>query len=183
MQYTKEQIDEILENHKVWLEDNSKGQRANLRGADLQRANLREANLRWANLREANLREANLRGADLREADLQRANLREANLRWADLRGANLREANLRWADLREADLQRANLREANLREADLDYSCWPLSCKTSSVKLCKKLQAQLLAHAFQVSPDVELPEDIHKFIKEHFHRYDEFFTRAIGDE
>ena len=72
----------ILEKHKMWLDDEDGGERADLRGA-----NLRGANLRWANLS----------GADLRWADLSGADLREANLRWADLREANLRWANLHW--------------------------------------------------------------------------------------
>ena len=54
------ELKKVLDEHKQWLTDSSKGKKANLRGA--------------------NLREANLRGADLREADLQRADLREANL-------------------------------------------------------------------------------------------------------
>ena len=38
-------LTEILELHKLWLEDNTKGQRANLRHADLQDADLRHADL------------------------------------------------------------------------------------------------------------------------------------------
>jgi len=79
-----DELKTILEQHKLWLEDNG-GERANLRGADLL--------------------DANLRGADLRGADLQGANLQGANLQGADLRWANLRGADLRWANLRGADL------------------------------------------------------------------------------
>ena len=43
-----------------------------------------------------NLRDANLHGADLRDATL-----RYADLRYANLHGADLRDANLRYADLR----------------------------------------------------------------------------------
>ena len=127
---TKEQLAEVLEKHKKWLNDEPGGERAdlrraNLQGADLRGANLRGANLRGANfrgadLREAGLREANLQEADLREAGLWEANLQEADLREAGLWGANLWRADLREADLREADLWRADLREANLQEADL---------------------------------------------------------------
>jgi len=93
-------LKEILENHKIWLEDNHEGERANLSGANLSEAALRRADLRGANLSEANLseaflREANLRGADLSEANLREANLREADLREADLSGADLSGANL----------------------------------------------------------------------------------------
>ena len=117
---TKEQLNEILEKHKKWLNDEPGGERANLRGANLREADLRRADLRRADLRRADLWGANLRGANLRGANLRGADLREASLRGANLRGADLREADLREAYLREADLRRADLWEADLREVDL---------------------------------------------------------------
>ena len=60
----------------------------------------------------------------------------------ADLSYADLSYADLSYVDLREADLCRANL-----READLDYSCWPLSCKSNHVKVDARIAAQLAAH------------------------------------
>ena len=127
MQYTKEELNGILEDHKLWLKDEG-GKRADLSYADLIGADLRGANLRGANLSYANLRCADLRGADLNCADLSYANLRGADLRGANLRGANLSYANLRCADLsyanlRCADLRGANLRGANLSGANLSYA------------------------------------------------------------
>jgi hypothetical protein len=58
-------IKQILEDHKLWLDTNSEG----------ARANLRDANLCGADLCGANLRGADLRRADLRDADLCEANL------------------------------------------------------------------------------------------------------------
>ena len=89
---------------------------------------------------------------------------------------ANFRDADLRSADFRGADLKDANIRDVDLRRANLDYSSWALSCTTKIVKLCKKLQAQLLAHAFRVSPDCKPTEDQMDFIRENFHRYKEFW-------
>ncbi len=89
--------DEVL---RIVREAQGRGERPNLRGADL----------RWANLTRADLSGANLSGADLRGA-----NLSEANLTRADLTGADLRWANLTRADLTGADLTRANLTRANL--------------------------------------------------------------------
>ena len=60
-----EKLQEILEKHSKWLENDEDGERANLYGADLQGADLREANLQEADLRWADLRGANLRGANL----------------------------------------------------------------------------------------------------------------------
>ena len=114
---TSEEITQVLDLHKKWLNNEHGGERANLREADLRRANLR--------------------GADLREANLSEANLSEANLRGADLSGA----------DLHLADLRGANLREANLRGANLDFSCFPLWCGGSKFKCDTKLVYQLLAH------------------------------------
>ena len=71
----QKKLDEILRLHKMWLNGEEEGKRANLRGADL--------------------RDADLQGADLRDADLQGADLRDADLQGADLRGANLRDADL----------------------------------------------------------------------------------------
>ena len=92
----KEQLKEILEKHKKWINNEEGGKRADLIGADLRGANLSEADLIGADLRGANLSEADLIGADLRGANLYGANLYGADLRGADLYGANLYGANLR---------------------------------------------------------------------------------------
>jgi len=122
---TEEELNEIVASHGRWLADKSRGERANLRGADLcdadlRRADLRDADLRDADLRCADLRDADLCGADLRCADLRGADLCDADLRRADLRRADLRDADLCCADLRDADLRDADLRGADLRGADL---------------------------------------------------------------
>ena len=90
---TQEQLNEILDNHRKWLNNEDGGVRAELNGADLRSADLRGADLRSADLRGADLIGADLRGADLIGADLSYADLRGANLRGADLRGANLGNA------------------------------------------------------------------------------------------
>ena len=75
-------------------------------------------------------------------ADLSYADLSYADLRYADLSGADLSGA-----DLRGADLSRTNLSRANLSYADLDFSCWPLWCGSKSVKVDRRIAAQLAAH------------------------------------
>ncbi len=62
---TQEQLDVIVQAHKLWLDREANGQKADLQGANLRRANLWGADLQGADLREANLRGANLRRADL----------------------------------------------------------------------------------------------------------------------
>ena len=106
----KEELTEILENHKLWLQDSSEGSRADLHGADLRFADLRDANLR-----DANLRDANLIGANLSDANLIGTNLRCTNLSYANLIGANLSYANLSYANLSGTNLSYANLSGTNL--------------------------------------------------------------------
>jgi uncharacterized protein YjbI with pentapeptide repeats len=128
---TPEQLYEILEKHREWVESEEKeGERADLENANLQEAGLSYANLQraylfYANLQGANLGGANLQEADLRGANLQRAVLGDANLQETDLRGANLQRAvaagtNLQGANLGGANLQEADLSGANLQGADM---------------------------------------------------------------
>ena len=126
------ELKSILEQHNLWLEDHRKGERADLRDADL-----RGAGLSGANLRDADLRGADLRDADLRDADLSGANLRGADLRDADLSGANLKGADLRYADLRGA----------GLRGAGLDYSVLPLWCGSLSANFDDRQLIQIAYH------------------------------------
>ena len=117
---SKGELAEILNKHKMWLNGEFGGIRADLYGTDLRMADLRGANLRGANLYRADLCEADLRGANLYRTNLYRANLYRADLSWADLREADLRLADLRLADFCEANLRVANLHGTNLSGADL---------------------------------------------------------------
>lgn len=128
----KMNLEEILEKHKKWLNDNEEEECADLRGADLRYVNLSNVDLREADLCGANLCGANLCGADLRGANLCGANLLCADLTYAILRGANLSCAKLEYAKLGNADVRCANLREASLRGAylcDVNFSDSDLSC------------------------------------------------------
>jgi len=118
--YTPEELAEVLEKHRMWLDDEEGGEQADLRGAYLRGADLSDANLRGANLSDAYLSDANLSDADLRGADLSDAYLSDANLRGANLRGADLSDADLSDANLRGANLRGAYLRGADLSDADL---------------------------------------------------------------
>jgi len=133
----QDELDAILQKHKLWLDDADGGIRADLKGADLRGAGLWGAGLWGAGLWGAVLRGADLRGADLRGADLYKSNLRHADLSDADLRRAKLRYANLSDADLRGADL----------RGADLDYSCFPLWCGSKGMIVDRRIAAQIAAH------------------------------------
>ena len=98
-------LEEILEQHKLWLQDNNTGCRANLNGAellgaDLSYKNLSHATLRRANLQNSCLRCTNLYSADLRGVNLQNSDLRDANMCDAKLYGTELLGADLRGVEL-----------------------------------------------------------------------------------
>ena len=136
--YTPEELAEVLEKHRLWLDDEEGGERADLRDADLSGADLSGAYLRGAYLRGADLS-----GADLRGADLSGAYLRDADLSGADLSGAYLRDADLSGADLSGADLRGAYLRGADLSGADLRElgSMWGV---TGNLREVKAIQADI---------------------------------------
>ena len=118
-------LEEVLELHKKWLNNEEGGEKANLSReylsyVDLSCTNLIGVDLSHSDLTEANLIGTNLSEADLTEANLEYANLSHSNLSKANLTEANLTEANLTEADLTEADLDYANLSKANLSKADL---------------------------------------------------------------
>ena len=90
---SKDELAEILSKHKIWLNKEVGGIRADLywtdlRMADLYGTDLRRADLRWVNLSGADLSRANLYKADLRGAVLSGADLSRADLYLADLHGA-----------------------------------------------------------------------------------------------
>ena len=72
---SKHKLNSILNKHEMWLLNDPRWERADLRQADLRGANLYKADLRGANLYKADLSGANLDGADLYEADLGGAKL------------------------------------------------------------------------------------------------------------
>ena len=151
---SKYKLNSILNKHEMWLLNDPKGERADLRGADLRGANLSGANLSGAILYKADLRGADLSGATLYKADLREADLRGANLYKADLEGAELIEANLSGAYLSEADFYGANLYEADLRGAKLD---WPLACQEKGSFIgYKKCRNNLIV-------ELEIPEDAYR--------------------
>jgi hypothetical protein len=135
-------VGEILTKHEAWLSLDSKGSKADLRGANLSDADLSDADLRGADLSNANLSDADLSDTDLRGADLSNANLSNADLSDTDLRGADLSNANLS-----DADLSKADLRGADLRGANLDFSCLPLWCGSLSANFDDKQLKQIAYH------------------------------------
>ena len=71
----QKKLNRILKLHKLWLNKNEEGNKANLSNTDLSNTDLSNTNLRGADLRGANLRDTNLRDTNLSNADLRGANL------------------------------------------------------------------------------------------------------------
>ena len=164
-------LKEILEKHKMWLNGEEGGERANLRSADLIGADLIGADLRRANLWNADLKIADLSGANLRGVDLSEANLSGADLSGADLSGASLRGS----------DLSGANLSGADLIGADLDYASYPLYCNGLCIHVDDRIGIQLLYHAisnilFSHNTSDNLKEQVSVLVDtaNKFHRIDE---------
>ena len=163
---TREELDAILDKHKMWLRNSEEGEqadffRANLKGADLKGADLRGVHFFEANLNEADLSGANLSGAyfgwarlngvNLEGADLSGADLYKADLTGANLSGVSFYNANLCGAYLIGAKLSVARLGEANLEGAKLDV---PMVCPEKGSFIGYKR----CAHGLIVT--LEIPED-----------------------
>ena len=129
---TQEKIAEKLRLHKMWLNNEEGGKRADFSNT--------------------NLSQANLSGANLSQANLSHANLRQANLSHANLSGANLSQANLNQANLNQANLRCADLRCADLSDANLDYTCLPLWCGSLKANFDDRLAIQLLYHLLSIA-------------------------------
>jgi uncharacterized protein YjbI with pentapeptide repeats len=85
-----EELKQILEDHKKWLEsDGKEGERADLRNTNLQGVNLTRANLRSVNLYSAILNKAKLNYANFYNANMSKCKgLDDAELQYANLEGA-----------------------------------------------------------------------------------------------
>ena len=101
---TKEELQEILEAHKLWIDS---GEQEGCR-ADLSKVDLSRVDLSWTNLREIDLSGADLSWTDLTGADLTGANLSGAYLQEANLQGAYLSKTDLRVATAKGCVIYRA---------------------------------------------------------------------------
>jgi hypothetical protein len=118
MKITKEELNEKIKLHSLWLIGDKDGVKINMSGADLSGASLSGANLSGASLSGANLSGANLSYTSLSGANLSGASLSGASLSGASLSGASLSGANLSGASLSGASLSGADLRGASLSGA-----------------------------------------------------------------
>ena len=104
---TKENLAKILKEHAEWLENNNKGNRADLSNTDLRE----HADI----IRKANMSKANMSGANMSWADMSGADMSWADMSWANMSGANMSGANMS-----KANMSKANMSGANMSGADM---------------------------------------------------------------
>lgn len=125
-------LQEILEKHRMWVNNEPGGVQANIYDEDLSGTDLSKMCLKWVRFVKVDLSGANLTDSDLSfalvvESNLQGAILNGANLECATFIDSNLSEANLIRAELVFTDftcakLNGADIKNANMRGAHLSY-------------------------------------------------------------
>lgn len=142
----QQKLRRVLDEHKLWLESSgSRGQAANLKGADLSGVNFREHDLRKANLKGVKLCDSNLNNANIQGSNLAKADLSGAQFQGADLQNVNLWETKLTGTVLASADLSGANLGFAELRGADLEEAIlWGANLSMADLTMANFKGAQL---------------------------------------
>ena len=113
MQYSSDELKEIIEEHAKWLRGNG-GKRADFRGADL--------------------RHANLQGADLIGANLIGANLGGTNFRYADFGGADSRQ---NWISVKEHIDKRIEYCDQSIKQI-MDQNEFPLKLTLANIRGAK---------------------------------------------
>lgn len=109
---TQEEFDEIYEQHQVWYNDNSAGNRMDLSNYNLWHIKFQKK----SNLNDAMLSGANLQGKTLRNMFFNRANLIHANLHMTNFKNTEFCNADLRSANCDETIFDDAKLCYANLQ-------------------------------------------------------------------
>ena len=132
----KTELNLILENHKLWLNDDG-GERANLSGSDLSYSDLSGSDLSGSDLSGSNLR-----GSDLRGSNLRGSNLRGSDLSYSDLNGSNLRGSDLRGSDLSNIRIEsvignRSEIKSLQIDTYDISYTdkVMQIGCESHDIK------------------------------------------------
>ena len=126
---TRDELNEILEEHKKWLSGDG-GKQADLSNTDLSNTDLNHTDLRHTNLYNANLRYANLRGVDLTDVNLTDVDLKGVDLINANLTGAYLRYCNTEFVTGQNVISVQVNTsRENNKISYWKDLGIWTTGC------------------------------------------------------
>ncbi|QLF86741.1 hypothetical protein BESEP4_00007 [Staphylococcus phage vB_SepM_BE04] len=128
---TQEELNNKIELHKEWLEDDNKGEKLELNGYNLRNLDLSNSDLRYSSLScsilsnvdlsYSDLSFSTLKDADLVKMDLTKAIISFSNLENIDLNSVNLKNANLYGANLDSSYLRCVDFKNASLKNANLD--------------------------------------------------------------
>lgn len=110
----------ILENHMEWIEDASKGERADFSNMDLSGADLRNLDLRGAVFNKTDLRSVDFRGSRIDYARFYMANMRGCNLSDVDLHNSIVSYVDLSYSNLTGSDLRYLNFYGCGLVGANI---------------------------------------------------------------
>lgn len=154
---TQEELDEVIRKHKLWLNGEEGGERANLidkdlRGLDMDGADMRDARMEHVDMRYASMRNADMRNAHMRDANMEYIYMRSANMENADMVNVNMRFAIMMGANMEDANMEYADIRNAimdgtNMKGANIDYSCLPLWCGSLYADFDDKQLRQIAYH------------------------------------
>ena len=148
----QDEFEQIMADHKAWLQDRSTGKRADLSDIDFSNLDYREGEYKilgmdlsgmdfsYAIMSGANLMRANLSGANLSYAVLNQANLHNANLTGAIIEGTDFTSAKLTLATLDECKGDGAHFNFAQI---------WDGSIKNASLKKAGFLDAEVFDSDF----------------------------------
>ena len=132
----KEELKNILDEHKLWLENNGKkGKKADLSHADLSHINLSHVNLSHANLSNADLSNANLTNANLTNAYLFHVNLLKTKLIHTRLRETVAQNVKGKKVIAAQVNTSRDN----NLISYWVDLDIWTTGCFQGTLEELKK--------------------------------------------
>jgi hypothetical protein len=154
---TQEEFQSILDNHALWLEDKTKGNRADLSYCNLSGIYLADMDLRYVDFNHSildyttfcnsHLEHANFGFSSLKNTRFTDAHAEYAIFAKAELDYANFVRTHVEHADFRGASVENVNFSGAYFEETDLDFTCLPLACRGTHWHIDKRLAAQLAYH------------------------------------
>ena len=130
------EFDQIMEEHKKWLENHETGKRAELRDVDLSNMDLSGRDFSHANMEGVILMFSSLGGANLSNANLQQAVLHKADLSKATIDGTIFVNASLNFSNLNECKGEHANFSFACLWDCNVKKASLP-SASFFDAKVC----------------------------------------------
>ena len=155
---SEEKLQEILNNHALWLKNKNEGKRADfgpyilskkdLSGLDLSEANFYNTALLNANFENTILKGANFKGAKAEKAKFSNCDLSSADFSLADLEGANFENANIENTVFIGAILKNTNFNNTkNESKADFRNTIKVENSLSSQIESTKNALSQALSN------------------------------------